>query len=365
MTAVGDDLGQARVTRHVGVVCDGCGIKDIIGIRYKCSVLKDFDFCEICEERLTHAYPFIKITSPELAPASIHVELHEGQFKDAKVDHDFSQQETGENPFSVFAQFCQGRDWKQAAQYWMDKQQARAQQRPEGHHRGGFGRGFGGNFRRERDECHGMPRHIGGMVRQFCENLNEDPQKREEVCKNIGNCINQFVMSAGHGANAMDDEGPEYRGCNPKRAVCIKKPEVLSVQKGKTVFASLKIQNQTKYPWRENCYVQTIMNNTPVEVTKVVVDRPVKGSDEFEIQVPVSLEPMHESAQTAWEVTLSFYRNDGKQMGTPFVLKFQEDTGNAEQLKAAATQLSEAQMGSFEECLSALQLCGGDEGAAL
>lgn len=75
------------MTKHVGVACDGCGLKDIIGYRFKCAVCKDFDFCEICEERLTHAHPFIKITSPELAPASISVALHEHQFENVAADN--------------------------------------------------------------------------------------------------------------------------------------------------------------------------------------------------------------------------------------------------------------------------------------
>lgn len=357
MTAVGEDLGQARVTRHENVNCDGCGIKGIIGIRFKCAVCKDFDFCEICEERLTHAHPFIKIANPGMAPASIEVTLNEGQFADAKVDHDFTKGEEGGNPFNVFAQFCQGRDWRQAAQHWMDQHETREQRPPreEGH------RGFRGG----RGGCGGLPRHFGGMMRQFCSNLNEDPQKREEVCRNIGSCINQFVMTAGQGAEACDTEGPDYHGCNPKRAVCVQKPEVIQVQKGRTVFAALKIQNQTKYPWRENCYLQAIMNRTPIDISRSVIDRPVNGNDTFEIQVPICLEPMHESTQTEWEVTVSFYRNDGKQMGTPFVLKFQEEHSEDQQLKAVAGQLCEAQMGTFDECLSALLNCGGDEGAAL
>lgn len=35
---------------HEHVECDGCGVYPIEGIRYKCSVMPNFDFCASCEE---------------------------------------------------------------------------------------------------------------------------------------------------------------------------------------------------------------------------------------------------------------------------------------------------------------------------
>jgi hypothetical protein len=34
--------------RHHGVVCDGCEMRGIVGIRHKCNVCDDFDFCSTC-----------------------------------------------------------------------------------------------------------------------------------------------------------------------------------------------------------------------------------------------------------------------------------------------------------------------------
>jgi len=47
---------------HRRVKCDGCGMFPIVGVRYKCTVCPDFDFCENCEEVKgeIHAHPFIK-----------------------------------------------------------------------------------------------------------------------------------------------------------------------------------------------------------------------------------------------------------------------------------------------------------------
>ena len=58
---------------HEGISCNGCGVKSIVGCRYKCAVCPNFDFCEECEENLSgkHLHPFIKIYNPEMKIASI------------------------------------------------------------------------------------------------------------------------------------------------------------------------------------------------------------------------------------------------------------------------------------------------------
>lgn len=53
---------------HYRVECDGCGMNPIIGIRYKCSVCRNFDFCQSCEEKNAkeqkHKHNFLKIRKP-------------------------------------------------------------------------------------------------------------------------------------------------------------------------------------------------------------------------------------------------------------------------------------------------------------
>jgi len=69
---------------HDRVTCDGCNVGPITGIRYKCAVCHDFDYCEKCEEqnKEAHKHPFLKIRLPELAPTEIFVTLGENQMKD-------------------------------------------------------------------------------------------------------------------------------------------------------------------------------------------------------------------------------------------------------------------------------------------
>ena len=59
------------------MACDGCGVSPIIGVRYKCCVCNNFDYCEVCEERLGHEHPFIKILRPEDAPKFILTAINE------------------------------------------------------------------------------------------------------------------------------------------------------------------------------------------------------------------------------------------------------------------------------------------------
>lgn len=62
---------------HLNVECDGCGMNPIKGIRYKCSVRKNFDYCETCEERLGHEYPMLKIRKAGGAPTVLITMLPE------------------------------------------------------------------------------------------------------------------------------------------------------------------------------------------------------------------------------------------------------------------------------------------------
>ena len=63
---------------HSDYICDGCEADPIIGIRYKCAVCKDFDFCEKCEKTLgeKHGHPFLKIRNPEISPLYFNCSLN-------------------------------------------------------------------------------------------------------------------------------------------------------------------------------------------------------------------------------------------------------------------------------------------------
>jgi len=62
---------ESKLAIHHGYACDGCGVSPIIGDLYKCSVLKDFDFCSTCEATKPHPHAFLKIKSPEQRPTAM------------------------------------------------------------------------------------------------------------------------------------------------------------------------------------------------------------------------------------------------------------------------------------------------------
>jgi len=78
-----NDLKKQNINKsniqHSTVACDGCGVKPILGNRYKCTVCNNFDYCEDCEQQNseTHPHPFLKIRKPELAPVDIKCSIKE------------------------------------------------------------------------------------------------------------------------------------------------------------------------------------------------------------------------------------------------------------------------------------------------
>jgi hypothetical protein len=56
---------------HQHVACDSCGIKPILGTRYKCTICENYDFCMKCESTVPHEHVFIKIRDPLKAPKTI------------------------------------------------------------------------------------------------------------------------------------------------------------------------------------------------------------------------------------------------------------------------------------------------------
>ena len=60
---------KEEIVIHKNVKCDICKKYPITGIRYKCTVCHNYDFCEECEKKYgeEHNHPLLKIRKPELA----------------------------------------------------------------------------------------------------------------------------------------------------------------------------------------------------------------------------------------------------------------------------------------------------------
>jgi len=60
-------INDENLAVHNCVRCDGCGMKPIKGIRYKCTECHNFDYCEACEElnANSHKHAFLKIRTED------------------------------------------------------------------------------------------------------------------------------------------------------------------------------------------------------------------------------------------------------------------------------------------------------------
>ena len=91
-----DHLGKRAADQasqvHDRVTCDGCGTCPVQGIRYKCSVCPDFDFCERCETDKVHEHPFLKIRKPDQSPAFIQCQ-YSSQMSQSNISQSSSSQQ--------------------------------------------------------------------------------------------------------------------------------------------------------------------------------------------------------------------------------------------------------------------------------
>jgi len=71
---------------HRFITCDECGMSPIQGVRYKCSVRRDFDLCAACEGHKSQPYPMLKIYTADQAPVQFIVTLHDAQFPGVPID---------------------------------------------------------------------------------------------------------------------------------------------------------------------------------------------------------------------------------------------------------------------------------------
>ena len=68
--------------------CNGCGSKSIEGIRYKCAICKNFDYCEKCfrENSEKHNHPFIKFYHQYMKLESIKVVINDNDYKEKQEE---------------------------------------------------------------------------------------------------------------------------------------------------------------------------------------------------------------------------------------------------------------------------------------
>lgn len=260
-----DDLPKVDMTaeqaevEHEGVECDGCGVNPIRGIRYKCSVRKNFDYCANCEERLGSEHAMLKITRAGGAPEVMVTMLGEDATEESKE---------GTGPEQVFAgmmnAFGSGR----------------------GCGRGGRGRGRGGRG------AHGGNQMMRGMMQAMFEKMEqckdwstEDWQKK----------VADFGFSGDELKQKMENWGCKGKNWKEARAICKSKPEgVISMLPGTSQIIEIRVVNETYWPWKPGCTLtladeQEDALDLPIEIFSVPIEAEVKGKAETTVQVPLSM----------------------------------------------------------------------------
>ena len=72
---------------HNGIICNECGVNNIKGIRYKCSICPNYNLCEKCEENSEHAetHVFLKIPQPYLNENELNQKINESKLSYSKI----------------------------------------------------------------------------------------------------------------------------------------------------------------------------------------------------------------------------------------------------------------------------------------
>lgn len=308
-------MGEDPVT-HL-VKCDGCGVEPIVGIRYKCSVCKDFDFCAMCEERRGHDHAFLKIYKPHQAPKAMFTVIDE-TMPNAKAD---IEQEIGQNP-TYFRNRCG---------------------------RGGFngrgGRGHHGHHGFQQQMAQGL----GEMVNAFAGVFNPHAHK-----KNWGG------EDKGHG---------EWR---TKKASLVASPkDVLIGKPGEIIFAEIEVKNNMNWPWKQGASLQsTLDKETAEQIDEVTlpIDFPVAENSTFKLVIPIKIKDAAQTLDKVFEAKFGFHGRHGKPFGEIISIKFKVQAEiNEVEFYQKAMQLYEAQGNddiSFSTIVECLKEARNDTAAA-
>jgi hypothetical protein len=242
------DIKDGQVV-HERCECDGCGVFPIVGTRYKCSICKNFDYCSNCEETKPHDHAFLKINNLNQVPSAIFCVINEDT-PNAKADGDVNIDAAAEMlknafPFGNGSPFGEGFPFRVGFPF-----------RGHGHGPHGHGRPHRNEGPHNRGGCGGRRRHQEAFQAFTGEGVpvgEGQPQAAPE-----------FHHPAHHWKRAMKQM---LRACNQgqdgkkswkqQRGLVTVPQEVLIGHRGQTVFATVTIKNDTQYPYKSGCSLQS------------------------------------------------------------------------------------------------------------
>lgn len=316
---------------HIGVTCDGCGVNPIKGIRYKCSVLENFDYCQLCEERLTHEHAFLQIKENGGAPTVMVTAIND------------DEEMKGEG--SAAANDLENLISEACADGFMG---AGGRGRRGGRGCGRGGRGGGGRFK--------------NMVGDF---LNKMGVENVDVDGMFKKC---------HDAAKGDGNGKNWKH---KRAVIQKKPEeTFEAIPGQCIITSVEVMNETRWPWKQGCVITLCEEQTetdiPIEYFSVPIEQEVKGMHSATIEVPLVVRDNVVASEKVYEIFMTFRGPKGNPFGGRIPIKIkvvlpgqQASTPSETEIHRLALKLFEAQHGTYDDILQVVKKNNGDEAASL
>lgn len=72
---------------HTNIICDGCSMSPLVGVRHKCSVCNDFDLCSSCVVSHDRTHPMIQINEPQNVPNARVTQKMEVRVDDILQNH--------------------------------------------------------------------------------------------------------------------------------------------------------------------------------------------------------------------------------------------------------------------------------------
>ena len=90
-----NNTNNEKENEIINYKCKGCGVFPIIGIRYRCTVCNEFDYCEKCEKEKgsSHDHPFIKYRNANIKGINEYICGHFLSFDDNIFAYEFINKE--------------------------------------------------------------------------------------------------------------------------------------------------------------------------------------------------------------------------------------------------------------------------------
>ena len=291
-----------RQSVHLRVECDGCGVAPITGARYKCTVCKNFDYCENCEQTKGHPHAFLKINNPDQAPRAMFTVVNEDMPNVQNVDGEVKE---GETPaFGRGMPWCRG-GWRRFMR--------------GGHH--GHQHGHGPHHPHPLENM--TPEEFAKKMENWGQCMGEWGKKLAEAHAEEGaekidpeimkKKVGFFMRKMFKGGCGEKTEGQGKGGCpwkkggcwkkeggngrmNPCRAVPVNVPETITVCAGDELEAEVTFRNDTAWPYKQGFHLENVPENSSVYVAPIKVPvAEIAGKTNFIVKVPIKISEAVES----------------------------------------------------------------------